>query len=178
MWMLESKKGLKRVLLTYTLKENFEIRVTRSCMTSYEAGCKDPECKFQICTVKMEGGNYWIVQIFEEDHNCTIDDLHNRYRQASTWFIGEILSLKLAVSGQSLKLKEIMTDMQMEHGLDLLYTKAWRVKELVENNIFGPSDLSYQLLPAYCYQLKDMNLGSVKQNLSTSVLISTEQAPG
>ncbi|KAK3221293.1 hypothetical protein Dsin_008318 [Dipteronia sinensis] len=78
--MFESKKGLKRALLSYALKENFEIRVTRSCTARYEVGCKDPECKFKFRGVKMEGGNYWIVRIFEEDHSCTIDDLHNRYR--------------------------------------------------------------------------------------------------
>ncbi|KAK3189684.1 hypothetical protein Dsin_029245 [Dipteronia sinensis] len=45
--MFESKKGLKRALLSYALKENFEICVTRSCTGKYEVGCKDPECKFQ-----------------------------------------------------------------------------------------------------------------------------------
>ncbi|TXG74131.1 hypothetical protein EZV62_002710 [Acer yangbiense] len=105
----------------------------------------------------MEGKNYWIVRIFEEDHSCTIDGLHNRYRQASAWLIGEILSPKLAVSGRSLKPKEIMIDMQVEHGLDLNDTKAWKAKEHAENNVFGPLDMSYQLLPAYCHQLKLVN---------------------
>ncbi|KAK3219531.1 hypothetical protein Dsin_013501 [Dipteronia sinensis] len=159
--MFKSKKGLKRALLSYALKENFKIRVTRSCIARYEVGCKDPECKFQFRAVKMEGGNYWIVRIFEEDHSCTIDDLHNRYSQASAWLIGEILSLKLAVSGRSLKPKEIMTDMQVEYGLGLLYRKALKAKELVEQNFFSPSDLSYQLLPAYCHQLKRVNPGTV-----------------
>ncbi|KAK2655458.1 hypothetical protein Ddye_008510 [Dipteronia dyeriana] len=78
--MLESKKGLIRALLSDTLKENFEIHVTRSCTARYEVGCKYPECKFQFRVVKMESGNYWTVQKFEEDHSCTIDNLHNRYR--------------------------------------------------------------------------------------------------
>ncbi|KAK3224379.1 hypothetical protein Dsin_011404 [Dipteronia sinensis] len=65
------------------------------------------------------------------------------------------------VSGRSLKPKETMTDMQMEHGLGLLYTKALTAKELAEQNVFGPPDLSYQLLPAYCHQLKRMNSGTV-----------------
>ncbi|KAK3198312.1 hypothetical protein Dsin_021727 [Dipteronia sinensis] len=132
------KKDLKKALLTYALKENFEIRVTRSSTTRYEAGCKDLECKFQIREVKIEGGNYWIVQILEEDHSCTINELHNRYCQASAWFIVEILSPKLAVSGLSLKPKEIMTDMQV--------------------------------LPAYCHQLKCVNLGTV-----TTIKIDTAQ---
>ncbi|KAK3221292.1 hypothetical protein Dsin_008317 [Dipteronia sinensis] len=54
-----------------------------------------------------------------------------------------------------------MTDMQVEHGLGLLYSKALRAKELAEQNVFGPPDLSYQLLPAYCHQLKCVNPGTV-----------------
>ncbi|KAK2655534.1 hypothetical protein Ddye_008586 [Dipteronia dyeriana] len=61
------------------------------------------------------------------------------------------------ISGRSLKPKEIMTDMQVEHGLSLLYTKALRAKELTEQNVFGSHDLSYRLLPVYCHELKRVN---------------------
>ena len=159
--MFQTKKSLKFALQRYALKENFEIRVTRSSLCRYEVGCKDPVCKFQFRAAKMEGGSYWIVRKLEEEHTCTIDDLHNRNRQASAWLIGEILAPKLAVSGRSLKPKEIMTDMQVEHGLRLNYTKAWKAKEHAENNVFGPLDMSYQLLSAYCHELKRVNLGTI-----------------
>ena len=98
--LFQSKKGVKLALQSYALKENFEIRVTRSSQVRYEVGCKDPECKFHFRAAKMvEGGNYWIVRKFEEEHSCTIDELHNRNRQASSWLIGEILAPKLAVTG-------------------------------------------------------------------------------
>ncbi|KAK2645971.1 hypothetical protein Ddye_021166 [Dipteronia dyeriana] len=64
-------------------------------------------------------------------------------------------------SGRSLKPKEIMVDMQVEHRLSLLYTKALRAKGLAEQNIFGSPNLSYQLLPAYCHELKRVNHGTV-----------------
>ncbi|TXG60737.1 hypothetical protein EZV62_012100 [Acer yangbiense] len=159
--MFQTKKTLKLALHSYALNENFETRVTRSSLCRYEVGCKDLECKFQFRAGKMEGGNYWIVQKFEEEHSYTIDDLHNRNRQASAWLIGEILAPKLAVSGRSLKPKEIMVDMQVEHGLGLLYSKALRAKQLAEENVFGPPDLSYQLLSAYCHQLKLVNPGTI-----------------
>ncbi|KAK2656209.1 hypothetical protein Ddye_009261 [Dipteronia dyeriana] len=159
--MFESKKVLKLALQEYALKENFEVRVTRSCMGRYEVGCKDPECKFQFRAIKIEGGNYWTVRKFEEQHSFTIDDLHNRHRQASAWLIGEILSPKLTVSGRSLKPKEIMTNTQVEQGLSLLYTKALRAKRLAEQNVFGSPDLSYRFLPAYCHELKLVNHGIV-----------------
>ncbi|KAK4842356.1 hypothetical protein QYF36_020054 [Acer negundo] len=65
------------------------------------------------------------------------------------------------VSGRSLKPKETMTDMQVELDLGLNYTKAWKAKEHAENNVFGPIDISYQLLPAYCHELKHVNPGTV-----------------
>ncbi|KAK2643814.1 hypothetical protein Ddye_019009 [Dipteronia dyeriana] len=105
--MFKSKKALKLVLQKYALKDNFEIRVTRSCTGRYEVGCKDPE-----------------------------------------------------FSDRSLKPKEIMTDMQVEHELSLLYTKALRAKRLAEQNVFGSPDLSYRLLPAYCHELKRVNHGT------------------
>ncbi|KAK2645611.1 hypothetical protein Ddye_020806 [Dipteronia dyeriana] len=161
--MFESKKALKLALKEYALKENFEIRVIRSCTGRYEVCCKDPRCKFPYRAVKMEGGNYWTIQKFEEEHSCTVDDLYNRHRQASTWLIGEILLPKLVISGRSLKPKEIMTDMQVKHRLSLLYTKALRAKGLVEQNVFCSPDLSYQLLLAYCHELKLVNHGTVKK---------------
>ncbi|KAK2641298.1 hypothetical protein Ddye_023061 [Dipteronia dyeriana] len=54
-----------------------------------------------------------------------------------------------------------MIDMQVEHILSLLYTKTLRAKGLAEQNIFGSPDLSYQLLPAYCHELKHVNHGTV-----------------
>ncbi|TXG63707.1 hypothetical protein EZV62_010701 [Acer yangbiense] len=54
-----------------------------------------------------------------------------------------------------------MDDMQVEHGLGLLYSKALMAKELAEENVFGPPDLSYQLLYAYCHQLKHVNPSTV-----------------
>ncbi|KAK2646678.1 hypothetical protein Ddye_021873 [Dipteronia dyeriana] len=117
--MFESKKALKLALQEYALKDNFEIRVTRSCTGRYVVGCKDPECKFQFRAIKIE------------------------------------------VSGRSSKPKEIMTDMQVERGLSLLYTKALRAKGLAEQNVFGSPELSYRLLSAYCHELKRVNHGTI-----------------
>ncbi|KAK3170400.1 hypothetical protein Dsin_000105 [Dipteronia sinensis] len=53
-----------------------------------------------------------------------------------------------------------MTNIQVEHGLDFLYTKAWRAKEHAQNIVFGEPNLSYQLLPGY-HQLMRVNSGTV-----------------
>ncbi|KAK2653997.1 hypothetical protein Ddye_013853 [Dipteronia dyeriana] len=170
--------------------ENFEIRVTKSSMTRYEVGCKDLKYKFQIHTVKMEGGYYWIVRIFEEDHCCIIDELHNCYRQASTWLIGEILSPKLADSGRSLKPKEIMTDMQslpaychqlkcVNHGTvtTIKTNTATKFEYLFIAFSASLEGFHTAIRPAIYIDASHLK-GFVQRNLSTSVLISTKQALG
>ena len=95
-----------------------------------------------------------MVRIFVKDHTCNIDGFHARFRQASSWTVGELLAPKLRVNGHSLKPKDIMVEMQVEHGLHLLYTKAWRAKDHAEASVFGAPEESFKLLPAYCHRLK------------------------
>ncbi|KAK1562202.1 hypothetical protein Q3G72_008025 [Acer saccharum] len=54
-----------------------------------------------------------------------------------------------------------MVEMQVEHGLHLLYTKAWRAKDHAEASVFGAPEESFKLLPAYCHRLKEVNPGTV-----------------
>ncbi|KAK2658167.1 hypothetical protein Ddye_004700 [Dipteronia dyeriana] len=149
------KKDLKRTLNMYTLKEGFEVWIRRSSKTRYETGCKDGECEFHLRGIKMQKGEYWVIRMFVKDHTCNIDGFHARLRQANSWTVGELLAPKLQVHGHSLKPKDIMVEMQVEHGLHLLYSKAWRAKDHAEASVFGPPEESFKLLPAYCHRLEE-----------------------
>ncbi|KAK2641935.1 hypothetical protein Ddye_023698 [Dipteronia dyeriana] len=48
-----------------------------------------------------------------------------------------------------------MDEMQVEHGLHLLYSKAWRAKDHEAASVFGPPEESFKLLPAYCHRLEE-----------------------
>ncbi|TXG51372.1 hypothetical protein EZV62_023896 [Acer yangbiense] len=50
-----------------------------------------------------------------------------------------------------------MVELQLEHGLHLLYSKAWRAKDLAEASVFGAPEESFKLLLAYCHRLKEVN---------------------
>ncbi|KAK3222173.1 hypothetical protein Dsin_009198 [Dipteronia sinensis] len=145
----------------YALNEQFEVRIIRSSKTHYEAGCKDGECEFQLHAFKLQKGEYWVVRMFLKDHTCNIDGFHARLRQANSWTVGELLAPKLQVHGHSLKPKDIMVEMQVDHGLHLLYTKAWRAKDHAEASVFGPPEESFKLLPVYCHRLKEVNPGTI-----------------
>ncbi|KAK2644599.1 hypothetical protein Ddye_019794 [Dipteronia dyeriana] len=61
-----------------------------------------------------------------------------------------------------------MVEMQVEHGLHLLYSKAWRAKDHAEAYVFGPPEESFKLLPAYCHRLEEVNSGTIT-TLKTNV---------
>ncbi|KAK3229738.1 hypothetical protein Dsin_001619 [Dipteronia sinensis] len=113
--IFQCKKDLKRTLHMYALKEQFEVRIRRSSKTRYEAGCKDGECEFQLRAFKMQKGEYWVVRMFLKDHTCNIDGFHAGLRQANSWTVGELLATKLQVHGHSLKPKDIVVEMQVDH---------------------------------------------------------------
>ncbi|KAK3225365.1 hypothetical protein Dsin_005227 [Dipteronia sinensis] len=109
----------------------------------------------------MQKGEYWVVRMFLKDHTCNIDGLHARHKQANSWTVGELLEPKLQVHDHSLKPKDIMVEMQVDHGLHLLYTKAWRAKDHAKASVFGPPEKSFKLLLAYCHRLKEVNPGTI-----------------
>ena len=51
--------------------------------------------------------------------------------------------------------------MQSDHGIHILYRKAWRVKEYAQNLVYDASMDSFQKLPSYSYMLKRENPGTV-----------------
>ncbi|KAK3189652.1 hypothetical protein Dsin_029213 [Dipteronia sinensis] len=59
--------------------------------------------------------------------------------------------------------------MQVEHGLHLLYTKAWREKDHAEASVFGHPGESFKMLLAYCHRLKEVNpetITAIKTNVA------------
>ncbi|KAK2637551.1 hypothetical protein Ddye_032343 [Dipteronia dyeriana] len=145
----------------YALKKRFEVRIRRSRKTRYKVGCKDDECDFHLRGIKMQKEEYWVVRLFVKDHTCNIDGFQARLRQANSWTVGELLAPKLQVHGHSLKPKDIMVEMQVEHGLHLLHSKAWRAKDHAKAYVFGPPEESFKLLPAYCHRLEEVNPGTI-----------------
>ncbi|KAK2658094.1 hypothetical protein Ddye_011146 [Dipteronia dyeriana] len=117
-----TKQELKRDLRFYALRERFEFRIKRSDKKRFEVGCKNDNCVFKLGATKMHEGKYWQVQKYNKEHSCTLDGFHGRFRQASASIIGELYSPKLRVNGTTLKPKDIMTEMELKYGLQILYT--------------------------------------------------------
>ncbi|KAK2653514.1 hypothetical protein Ddye_013370 [Dipteronia dyeriana] len=95
--------------------------------------------------------------MFVKDNTCNINGFHARLCEANTGTVSELLLPKLQVHGHSLKPKDIMVKIQVERGLHLLYSKAWRAKDHPKASFFGPPEESFKLLSAYCHRLEEVN---------------------
>ncbi|WRX24479.1 Transposase [Theobroma cacao] len=114
-WNIFSKAELKRALNMLALKEQFGIRVRRSCKARYEVGCKDKACKFSVCATKLlERGEYWQVWTFHKVHTCIVDGLQGRFAAASVKIIGKLMSHKLQAHGVALRPKDIIGEMRVQ----------------------------------------------------------------
>ncbi|KAK0590271.1 hypothetical protein LWI29_024733 [Acer saccharum] len=51
----------------------------------------------------------------------------------------------------------IIEDMRGEHGIQVLYTKAWRATQNDKHRVFGKPLESFQLMPSYLYMLEQAN---------------------
>ena len=77
-----------------------------------------------------------------------------------------------------LKPKDIITDMQVEFGIEVLYGKALKALQHALSLTYGSPDDSYQLLPSYCYVLRDANPGTVTAlHIDGSCIFSCLSAP-
>ena len=85
----------------------------------------------------------------------------------SVKLIGDLITPKLQVSGQSMKPKEIQAEIQVNYGVTLSYNQCRRAKDHTEDNVFGSAELSFEQLSAYCYQLELANPGTVT-NIETN----------
>ena len=55
----------------------------------------------------------------------------------------------------------MIEQVQAKHGINILYSKAWRAKEYAQNLIYEDPLYSFQLLLSYFYMLEKENQGTV-----------------
>ena len=61
----------------------------------------------------------------------------NCLRQVSKKVIGSIIVKKLKQKGHVIRSTDVITEIQSDHGIHILYGKAWIIKEYAENLIYG-----------------------------------------
>ena len=145
----------------YALKEKFEYRINRSNKTHFSASCRDKDRKFKLSAVCDIDGSYWTIKKFEKVHSCKLDFRNNSNRQAPIKVITAEIANKLLVDGYLIRPKDVVAEMRLKHGIDILYNKAWKAKEYAESFVYGEPLQSFQKLPSYLYMLEQAIPGTV-----------------
>ena len=96
-----------------------------------------------------------------KQHTSQLDMAMRGHRQIRGKKIADLIGPKLLDKGRLIRPCDMVKDLKRDYGLNILYTKAWRAKELAQRNILGDAETSYQLLPSYLHMLQKENPGSI-----------------
>ena len=72
----------------------------------------------------------------------------------STKVIISLIVEKLQVKGCMIRPKDVIAKMRTNHGIQILYNKAWKAEEYVERLAYSESLHSFQKLPSYLCMLE------------------------
>ena len=159
--IFKNKDELKTSLGKYALKQKFEYRITRSFKTRFLASCKDKSCTFKLRAGSVLEGSYWTVAKFVRDHSCQLELFNNCSWQVPAKVVSTVIIDKLLGKGRVIQPVDVIGEMKSSHGIEILYSKAWKAKEYAQNMVYGfPLD-SFQMLPSYFYILEQQNQGTV-----------------
>ena len=150
--MFANKKQLKAACQTFATRENFEYKVLKSDKLHMIIKCIGEGCR-HLHASNIDGVNdsHFEIKTIKGEHSC-FGIQHLGHRQASAKFIAEQVQAKLH---DQLKYcaKDIMYDMHRDHGINIRYHQANRVKVVALEAINGTNEDLYNALPKYCEDL-------------------------
>ncbi|KAK0603383.1 hypothetical protein LWI29_004368 [Acer saccharum] len=155
--IFDIKQKLKNEFSKYALNGKFNPRIRRSIKYRFEAGYNDNKCDFTLRATCRDGCIYWVIRKFAHGHTCSLDTYESHLCKVSVIVIGEMYAPKLNTNGRTIRPIDIIAEIREQHGVQLLYTKAWRANEHAKNVLYRKPEDSYQLLHAYFHLLKVTN---------------------
>ncbi|XP_052171685.1 uncharacterized protein LOC127787667 [Diospyros lotus] len=143
--------------------ENYAIemdyRIRRSCTVRFEASCKDVNCKFLLRARCKPDCLFWHVVKFMPVHTCTPDVYDSHFQSVKAIVIESLFSERVA-SGEYTP-GMLMRELLEQHGVQIMYTKAWRSLQHAKRLTYGNAAESFQQLPSYFHILKETNPDSI-----------------
>ncbi|CAH9084451.1 unnamed protein product [Cuscuta europaea] len=157
-----SKKELDFHLKMYAITNFFQYRTKTSCPKVLHVGCVDPDCKWAVRGVRIDGVSLFQVKRFDSEHTCPIDVRQRNSRQATSRIIAELVKHEYGdASNKPYPPKSIMLDMKTKYDIYMSYKKAWVAKEMAMELAMGSEKDSYARLPSMCHVLERSNPGSI-----------------
>ena len=124
-----SKRELQHKLGMYAIKYNYEFKVYKSCTQRFEVKCVDNQRQWRLRAARIEGLEFFSIRVLKNVHNCSVvNNLKSGHRQASSKLVGDEIKEKYDGIARQYRPKEIVFDIDKQHGVRITYTKAWRAK--------------------------------------------------
>ncbi|XP_019256468.1 PREDICTED: uncharacterized protein LOC109234880 [Nicotiana attenuata] len=118
-------------------------------------------CKWHFKATSINDSAMFKIRSFNRQHTCSLMDETFIQRKRTTAVVGSMVIRKYCDPMTVYTPKDIQTDMLSEHGVNLSYMQAWRVKEKALQFLRGNPTDSYSKLPKYFYILEETYPGSV-----------------
>ncbi|XP_073292598.1 uncharacterized protein [Primulina huaijiensis] len=154
-------KAFRNAIKEVAIAQHFELRIIKSDLIRYIAKCAAEGCPWRIRAVKLPNAPTFAIRSLGGAHTCG-RNAHTGHHQASVDWIVNFIEERLR-DNINYKPKDILHDVYRQYGITIPYKQAWRAKERGLQAIFGSSEESYCLLPAYCVQIVKSNPGSVAE---------------
>ncbi|CAL2238283.1 unnamed protein product [Prunus armeniaca] len=137
--IFSSKKALLMELRLTALRGHFELKVQFSCTKRLLVVCCQRPCTWRVRVSRFGEYNFMIVRCTTV-HECDL----RFFKDSQTIYTPS----------------DIMRYVKHNFGFAIHYSKAWKARELALLSIRGSAEEAYYILPAYCYELEHMNLGT------------------
>ncbi|KAJ1701981.1 hypothetical protein LUZ63_001760 [Rhynchospora breviuscula] len=152
-------EACRRALKDMAIALHFELRIVKSDRSRFIAKCSQDGCPWRVHVAKCPGVPTFSVRTLHGEHTCEgVRNLH--HQQATVGWVARSVEARLRHNPQ-IKPKEILQDIQDQHGVAVSYMQAWRGKERSMAAVHGTLEEGYRYLPAYCEQVKKTNPGTI-----------------
>ncbi|XP_060668520.1 uncharacterized protein LOC125419637 [Ziziphus jujuba] len=157
-----SKNALQKKISLYALRRNFEFKVKKSDRVRYEVVCANNNCMWRMRATKLHGDNTeaFMIRAFKDEHICSLNIMKRDHRQATSSVIGDIIQPMFDGISRQYKPRDIVHEIRSNYGVNIIYNKAWAVKEVALSGLWGTPEDSYAKLPLWSHVLKSKNPGT------------------
>ncbi|XP_075491023.1 uncharacterized protein LOC142529379 [Primulina tabacum] len=155
-----SKTEVKKVLSKIALNSSFEFESFKSSRNIYSVRYVNKGCSWRIWTSKHKNSTDFVIRTYSNTHNCDLTRMRKRHQQASSSVVCDMLVEKFRGQHKTPQPKSIMT-MMRNKGVDIIYYKALKGKQLAHDNFRDDPERSFGLLHSYLKMVERMNPGSI-----------------
>ncbi|XP_070050966.1 uncharacterized protein [Nicotiana tomentosiformis] len=120
--------------------------VVRSSSTRYSLKCNDDRCGWCVHAFKIKDSTLFKIVKIEKNHDCSVNTMKADQRHATSKLISGYIIDNLRDPRFEVTPAFVMAEMQILHGLDIGYHKAWRAIQRASALIRGTPEENYELL--------------------------------